>query len=212
MGDPGTGKRELCLEFVARALNKSRRVVYVVLENHPDEIRASLEAIGVDLGRAETSQHFSIIDCYSTQIGMTSKEELNADPNNLSELSIAVSKSLPATGRSQGLFVFDSLDTLIHKRGLTSSLELVRTLRAKTRAAGFNCLIILNRKAFPTAILAAVQESVDGVFEMKVQEEPAGLTRYLRVPKMRGASHHTAWVSYELDFKGTIVSPQGRPH
>jgi KaiC/GvpD/RAD55 family RecA-like ATPase len=77
-------------------------------------------------------------------------------------------------------------------------------LRAKTRLAGFDSIVTLNRQAFPTAILAAVQESVDGVFEMKVQEEPMGLARYIRVPKMRGAPHHTQWVAYELDFKGTL--------
>jgi archaellum biogenesis ATPase FlaH len=109
-----------------------------------------------------------MIDCYSPQIGTTSNEELGADPNNLSELSIAVSKALE--NRVEGLFLLDSLDTLIRKRGLASSLELIRTLRAKTRVAKFDFIVTLNRQAFPTAILAAVQESADGVFEMKVQE------------------------------------------
>jgi KaiC/GvpD/RAD55 family RecA-like ATPase len=140
-----------------------------------------------------------MIDCYSPQIGMASNEELSADPNNLSELSIAVSKALE--NRTEGLFVLDSLDTLIRKRGIASSLELIRTLRAKTRIVKFDSIVTLNRQAFPTAILAAVQESADGVFEMKVQEETSGLTRYFRVPKMRGTSHHSAWRAYELDFK-----------
>ena len=202
LGDPGTAKRELSLEFVARSLKRKRPVVYLALEESPEEIRASLTAIEPDLTKPERSRNLVVIDCYSPQIGMMSKEDLSADPNNLSELSIVVSKALPAGDKSQGLFVLDSLDTLIRKRGLTSSLELVRTLRAKTRAAKFDSIVTLNRQAFPTAILAAVQESVDGVFEMKVQEEPRGLARYLRVPKMRGASHHTTWTAYELDFKG----------
>jgi KaiC/GvpD/RAD55 family RecA-like ATPase len=205
MGDPGTAKTELCLEFVAKRLRQKRRVVYLTLEQSPDEIRASLSEMG-DLGslvgpfgRPERLRDLVMIDCYSPQIGMTSNEELSADPNNLSELSIAVSKALE--NRAEGLFILDSLDTLIRKRGLASSLELIRTLRAKTRIVRFDSIVTLNRQAFPTAILAAVQESADGVFEMKVQEEPSGLTRYFRVPKMRGASHHSAWRSYELDFK-----------
>jgi len=205
MGDPGTAKRELCLEFVAKRLRQKRRVVYLTLEQSPEEIRVSLSEMG-NLGplfgpfaRPERLHDLVIIDCYSSQIGMTSNEELSADPNNLSELSIAVSKALE--NRTQGLFLLDSLDTLIRKRGLASSLELIRTLRAKTRIVKFDSIVTLNRQAFPTAILAAVQESADGVFEMKVQEEPSGLTRYFRVPKMRGASHHSAWRAYELDFK-----------
>ena len=205
MGDPGTAKRELCLEFVAKRLRQKRRVVYLTLEQSPEEIRASLSEMG-NLGplvgpfaRPERLRDLIIIDCYSPQIGMTSYEALNADPNNLSELSIAVSKALE--NRTQGLFLLDSLDTLIRKRGLASSLELIRTLRAKTRIVKFDSIVTLNRQAFPPAILAAVQESADGVFEMKVQEEPSGLTRYFRVPKMRGASHHSAWRAYELDFK-----------
>lgn len=205
MGDPGTAKRELCLEFIAKCLRHKRRVVYLTLEQSPEEIRASLSEMG-NLGplvgpfaRPERLHDLIIIDCYSPQIGMTSNEELSADPNNLSELSIAVSKALE--NRTQGLFLLDSLDTLIRKRGLASSLELIRTLRAKTRIVKFDSIVTLNRQAFPTAILAAVQESADGVFEMKVQEDPSGLTRYFRVPKMRGTSHHSAWRAYELDFK-----------
>jgi KaiC/GvpD/RAD55 family RecA-like ATPase len=205
MGDPGTAKRELCLEFVAKRLRQKRRVVYLTLEQSPEEIRASLSEMG-NLGplvgpfiMPERLRDLVMIDCYSPQIGMRSNEELSADPNNLSELSIAVSKALE--NRTQGLFLLDSLDTLIRKRGLASSLELIRTLRAKTRIVKFDSIVTLNRQAFPTAILAAVQESADGVFEMKVQEEPSGLTRYFRVPKMRGASHHSAWRAYELDFK-----------
>jgi len=204
MGDPGTTKREMCLEFVAKRLRQKRRVVYLTLEQSPEEIRASLSEmknLGPLFGfaRPERLHDLVIIDCYSPQIGMTSNEELSADPNNLSELSIAVSKALE--NRTQGLFLLDSLDTLIRKRGLASSLELIRTLRAKTRIVKFDSIVTLNRQAFPTAILAAVQESADGVFEMKVQEEPSGLTRYFRVPKMRGASHHSAWRAHELDFK-----------
>jgi KaiC/GvpD/RAD55 family RecA-like ATPase len=205
MGDPGTAKRELCLEFVAKCLRQKRRVVYLTLEQSPEEIRASLSEMGSlgplvgPLARPERLRDLVMIDCYSPQIGMTSNEELSADPNNLSELSIAVSKALE--NRTGGLFLLDSLDTLIRKRGLASSLELIRTLRAKTRIVRFDSIVTLNRQAFPTAILAAVQESADGVFEMKVQEEPSGLTRYFRVPKMRGTSHHSAWRAYELDFK-----------
>ena len=202
MGDPGTAKRELCMQFVARTLGKGRPVVYVTLEEYPEEIRDSLTAMGVNLARPRESRQLIVIDSYSPQIGMASKEDFSADPNNLSELSIVVSKALPPVGKIQGLLVLDSLDTLILKRGLNSSLELIRTLRAKTKMAKFDSIVTLNRQAFPTAILAAVQENVDGVLEMKVQEEAKGLVRYLRVPKMRAAPHHTSWVAYDLDFKG----------
>lgn len=210
MGDPGSAKRELCLEFASKALARQRSVVYVALEESPEEVRASLNAIGVDLTRPEVMRNLSVIDCYSPQIGMVSKEELSADPNNLSELSIAVSKALPTGKKAQGLFVLDSLDTLVHKRGLISSLELIRTLRAKTKIAKFDSIVTLNRQAFHTVILAAAQESVDGVFEMKIQEEPAGLMRYLRVPKMRGASHHTAWIAYDVDFRASPRTTEGK--
>ena len=208
MGDPGTAKKELCLEFVARCLRRKRRVIYLALEESPGEIRTSLTQAGNlgplvgSLAQPERLRDLVMIDCYSSQIGMTSDEELNADPNNLPELSITVSKALE--NKTQGLFALDSLDTLMRKRGLASSLEFIRTLRAKTRIAKFDSIVTLNRQAFPTAILAAVQESVDGVFEMKVEEEPSGLARYFRIPKMRGTPHHTAWRAYELDFRAPV--------
>jgi KaiC/GvpD/RAD55 family RecA-like ATPase len=205
MGDPATGKRELCLEFAAKYLARKHRVIYLTLEESVEEVHASLARLGGSAHhtgtsvRSEVLRDLVMIDCYSSQIGMPSDQELNADPNNLPELSITVSKALE--NMKQGIFILDSLDTLIRKKGLGSSLEFIRTLRAKTRFAGFDFVVTLNRQAFPPAILAAVHETVDGVFEMKIEEEPSGLVRYFRVPKMRGTPHSTAWVAYELDFK-----------
>jgi KaiC/GvpD/RAD55 family RecA-like ATPase len=63
----------------------------------------------------------------------------------------------------------------------------------------------MNRKAFHPAIIAAAQEIVDGVIEMKIEEEQSGLVRYLRVLKMKGCRHTTSWVPIEVDdFRGVL--------
>jgi archaellum biogenesis ATPase FlaH len=60
------------------------------------------------------------------------------------------------------------------------------------------CVINMNRKAFPTAILAAVQDIVDCVIEMKIEEKTNGLHNYMRVSKAKGFKHITTWTPYQV--------------
>lgn len=50
-------------------------------------------------------------------------------------------------------------------------------------------------------------KGVDGVFEMKVEEETSGLARYIRISKMMGVKHSTAWTKFDIDeSKGILKS------
>ena len=67
----------------------------------------------------------------------------------------------------------------------------------------------MNRKAFHPAIVASGQDIVDGVIELKIEESQEEIVRSLRVLKMVGARHLTAWTHYDIsdDGKLTPASP-----
>ncbi|MGQ9515610.1 MAG: hypothetical protein ACUVTL_11305 [Thermoproteota archaeon] len=71
------------------------------------------------------------------------------------------------------------------------------------------CLLKLNRKAFAPPILASVQDMVDCVIEMKTEEEPKGLSNYLRISKMKGRRFSTTWISYEASPETGIIEKVG---
>jgi KaiC/GvpD/RAD55 family RecA-like ATPase len=74
----------------------------------------------------------------------------------------------------------------------------------------------MNRKAFHPAIVASAQDIVDGVIELKIEESEVGIARSLRVLKMIGARHSTAWTRYDISDEGKFVKASpgtpGAPH
>jgi KaiC/GvpD/RAD55 family RecA-like ATPase len=210
MGDPATGKTTLMVQLVAEALRKGKNIVYASLDDFPDSVRASMKMMGIDLGSHEIEgrRRLTFIDCYSFLVGVRSKEQYSEDPQRLSDLSIVVSKALSETSDpSNTLLAMDSLTTLIQRSGVRPSFDFLHTLVAKIRSCKASCVTSLSRKAFHPAIIAAIQDKVDGVIEMKAEDTKEGLSRYIRVSKMKGARHVTAWTPYNRDPSMGLIIP-----
>lgn len=211
MGDPATGKSTLLLQMVVEGLRQKKNVVYAALDDFPDNVRESMSAMGIDPGKFENESNRSMlafIDCYSILIGGKSKEKYSEDPQRLSDLSIVISKALSETIiPSRTILVIDSLTTLIQRTGVRPAFEFLHTLVAKIRSYKGSCVSSLSRKAFHPAIIAAIQDKVDGVIEMKAEETKDGLERFIRIPKMKGTRHSTTWVPYSTDPGIGLIIP-----
>jgi len=209
MGDPATGKTTLLIQLVTEALKKGKSVVYAALDDFPDSIRESMKLMGVDPRdyEVEGRKKLAFIDCYSFLVGMRSQEEYSEDPQRLSDLSIVVTKALSEARESSNvLLAMDSLTTLIQRSGVRPSFDFLHTLIAKVRSNRASCVTSLSRKAFHPAIIAAIQDKVDGVIEMKIEDTSDGLARFIRISKMKGVQHTTTWTPYNRDpLMGLIV-------
>jgi KaiC/GvpD/RAD55 family RecA-like ATPase len=201
LADPGAGEENFLAHFVSQQLQSTKAVVYVTLDNFPPNIRQIVQS------QSEESIDLSsltFVDCYSKTVGVESDEPYVVDPENLSAISIAISDLMSKSTIS--LIVIDSFNTVIRKRGLRSAIDLLRVLVARARQARCLCFVTMNRKAFHAAIVASAQDMVDGVIELKTEEAIDGIARSLRVLKMIGTRHSTAWVPYEVSDKGKIVA------
>jgi KaiC/GvpD/RAD55 family RecA-like ATPase len=210
MGDPATGKTTLMVQLVAEALRSGKNIVYASLDDFPDSVRASMRVIGVEPGNYEIEgrRRLTFIDCYSFLVGVKSREQYSEDPQRLSDLSIVVSKALSETSDpSKTLLAMDSMTTLIQRSGVRPSFDFLHTLVAKIRSCKASCVTSLSRKAFHPAIIAAIQDKVDGVIEMKAEDTKDGLARYIRISKMKGARHVTAWTPYNRDPSLGLIIP-----
>ncbi len=210
MGDPATGKTTLMVQLVAEALRSGKNIVYATLDDFPDSVRASMRVMGVDPASYETEgrRKLTFIDCYSFLVGVKSREQYSEDPQRLSDLSIVVSKALSETSDpSKTLLALDSMTTLIQRSGVRPSFDFLHTLVAKIRSCKASCVTSLSRKAFHPAIIAAIQDKVDGVIEMKAEDTKDGLARFIRVSKMKGARHVTAWTPYNRDPSLGLIIP-----
>jgi len=197
LGDPGSGRTVFCQQFLRESIKDGQLCIYASLDDFPDSIRMSMGELGVDVRLYERMGRFIFVDCYSPEIGLESKERLCVDSYSLSDLSISLSKALAQQEQlGTAVFILDSLTTLVQKCGVQPSLDFLRTLIAKTRMFKSVCLIKLNRRAFHSAILAAAQDMVDCVIEMKAEERANGLSNYLRISKIKGHKHRSTWTPY----------------
>jgi KaiC/GvpD/RAD55 family RecA-like ATPase len=208
MGDPATGKTTLLLQLAVEALKRGKDVVYATLDDFPNGVRESMQLMGLDSQNFEVEgrRKLVFIDCYSFLVGVKSEEQYSEDPQRLSDLSIIISKALSESpSPSSVLLAMDSLTTLIQRSGVRPSFDFLHTLIAKIRGSRASFLGSLSRKAFHPAIIAAMQDKMDGVIELKAEDTAEGLSRYIRVPKMKGAQHVTAWTPYDRDSKLGLI-------
>jgi KaiC/GvpD/RAD55 family RecA-like ATPase len=151
----------------------------------------------------------TFVDCYSQTVGVESEETHALDPENLSAISIAISDVMEK--KQVSMMVLDSFNTLIRKRGGHSAIEFLRVLVARTRQAKCISVLTMNRKAFHPAMVASVQDSVDGVIEFKLEEEQERIALSLRILKMVGTKHSTAWERYMISDDSELVPSDGKP-
>jgi KaiC/GvpD/RAD55 family RecA-like ATPase len=181
-------------------LRTGNRVLWITLENFPSARRAMFQFVGLEKEINENPENLEFVDCYSSQVGVRSTERYSADPSNLPNLSVATSLAISKLSREAHLVVvLDSLSSLVEMAGPRAATEFFRTLVGKVRSAQADLLTTLNRRAFSSAILASIQEMVDGVIELRITEDEADVRRYLRVRKMLGGRYDSASVSYDID-------------
>jgi KaiC/GvpD/RAD55 family RecA-like ATPase len=199
LSDPGSGHENMVAHLVSEQMEAKKSVLYITLDNFPPNIRRNVQPY-LTGNRDWASLLF--IDCYSKTVGVESEESQSVDPENLSAISIAISDMLTETQIS--LIVLDSFNTLIRKRGLRSAIEFLRVLVARARQAKCLGLVTMSRKAFPFAFMANAQDVVDAVIELKVEESQDGIEQSLRILKMVGAKHSTAWTRYKVSDDGEL--------
>jgi len=201
LSDPGAGEENLLAHLVGAQLESGKAVLYITLDNFPPNIRQAVSA-HITKENLDWSK-LLFVDCYSKTVGVESDEIYAVDPENLSAISISMSEIMSKQPIS--MLVLDSFNTLIRKRGGHSAIEFMRVLVARTRQAKCVSILTMNRKAFHPAIVASGQDVADGVIEFKVEEGEKGIAYSLRILKMVGTRHSTAWARYAISDEGELV-------
>lgn len=196
-GDPGAGKTRLACQFATASLHSHRTAIFFTLDAFPATIRDYLTSL---VPESATASNLYVVDCHSYRAGVLSSEKYYQERLNLTDLSLLITKLLNEEAASHPLLVLDSVNALVDQFDLRNVLEFLRGLAAKIHHYSALGLVTLNRRAYPLAILAAIQDIVDVVIELKTEEEARGLRNYLRITKLRGALSDQRWRPY-------IISP-----
>ena len=201
-GEPGSGSDIISTAIVQEHLSSSlsvpfqeQKVLWLSLDNFVNDLRN-----GLDYLSATNQPKIQFIDCYSSQIGIDSKERYSADPSNLPYLSMVTSTAISEmNGGGRLLVVLDSLTSLLQKVGVRRSLEYFRTLVGKTRSISADVLTTLNRRAFTEATIATFADIADLVIDLAVEDNETSAGK-LRVRKARNVRELLGWRKYRIDF------------
>jgi KaiC/GvpD/RAD55 family RecA-like ATPase len=194
LSDPSAGEENLLAQLVSRHIQAGKYVLYITLDNFPQSIRHNVEARAPEEDIDWSRMIF--VDCYSKTVGAESEEDIVVDPEDLSAISIAVSNIMAKNPVS--MIVLDSFNTLIRKRKFMAANEFLRLLVARTRQARCWAFVTMSRKAWPPAMIASAEDTAEGVIELRLEESNEEIQRSLRIFKMVGVKHSTAWVRYDI--------------
>ena len=195
--DPGSGSEVISTAIMQEHLSTGQRALWLSLENLVDDLRGDIHYLWI-----ANQPQVQFIDCYSSQIGIDSKERYNCDPSNLPYLSMVTSAAMNEMTADGGrlLVILDSLTSLIQKVGVRRSTEFLRTLIGKTRSLSADLLTTLNRAAFSEATLATFADLTDIVLELALEDSETSSGK-VRIRKARNVRHHKSWRAYAIDLE-----------
>jgi len=213
-GPPGVGKTVFCENFVKACLGKNLNCLYVTLDKSPCDVKANLRHLGISVrGREETEIVF--VDGFNWLVGESQETYRVDNLGNLTELSIQIAS---AAGSLSGpvFLIFDSISPLLVYNPENVVVKFLQILLARVRSWNGVGLFVVQDGVHSEGFCNTLSYLVDGVFDMKIEEENGEMIRYFRVRSLKSMAHETRWVRFvihadrelELELKeGRTVGP-----
>jgi predicted hydrocarbon binding protein/KaiC/GvpD/RAD55 family RecA-like ATPase len=183
VGPPGAGKSTFCEQAILRSLAMDRPIIFVTTEYGPSDAERSLRERG--LGDVEPAL-LNFVNVYHQTVGLSVSERpdtVHAHCEDLSSISIAISKLSERIGRKGVLLVFDSLTSPY----LFSGAEVLRFMRitlSRFAAEGNSVLACMDDGCGKSEDLAAMMSLSNGVIKMEIEEDKQRL-HVVKHPKVR---------------------------
>ena len=204
-GNTGSGKSLLLEQLMSEDLRNGRPCVFVTTGDFPNNIRANLKTLGLDVSGYEQNGLLTFVDGYSAEAGQESKEKISIPSlGDLTTLGIKITSALPSPSFKGGSLYFDSLTPLASKAKPESMVSLVQSVGAKVKG--------LSGKAFFTvglgidgSVQRQLEDTADCIVQMEAFEESGSRKRRLRIAKFRARKHQEGWALFTIeDGKGII--------
>lgn len=204
-GNTGSGKSLLLEQLMSEDLRNGRPCVFVTTGDFPNNIRANVKALGLDISGYEQNGLLTFVDGYSAEAGQESREKISIPSlGDLTTLGIKITSALPSPSFRGGSLYFDSLTPLASKAKPESMVSFVQSVGARVKG--------LAGKAFFTvglgidgSVQRQLEDTADCIVQMEAFEESGSRKRRLRIAKFRARKHQEGWALFTIeDGKGII--------
>jgi len=167
VGAPGSGKTTFCEQTILKSLAVDRPIIYVTTECDPSKAEDALKERG--LGEVEPGLVY-FVDAYSETVGVPFSDRpdtARADCEDLSSISIAISKLEERLGKKGVLLVFDSLTSPYMFSG-SEVLRFMRRTLSGFAAKGNSVLVCMDEGCAKEEDLGVMMSMANGIIKMKV--------------------------------------------
>jgi KaiC domain protein len=197
IGDSGTGKTTLVLQYIMEGLKNNEPGLYITIEEEKESIIATARAYGWDLEKYIKENKLAL---------------LKLDLSDIKTATRRIKTELPEIIKTFGTkrLVIDSItlfsmmfDTVSERR-----IRLVDMIKA-IKKAGITALFTAEVNADNTLHSkdGIVEYSSDGVLLLQQNELDRNIRLMIRVIKMRRIQHDRLYRPYEITDKGLVVFP-----
>ncbi|MCL4436994.1 MAG: RAD55 family ATPase [Thaumarchaeota archaeon] len=200
MGVTGSGKSTLVRRLVIKRLESGDGVLFLCLDNTPENVRNQMMLMGFDSAPFEKSKKLIFVDGYSVRAGVESREHYTTSLE-LSDISINISKAIEELKGKRRYTVFESITILLDESSSGRTLVFLRNLVAKMRVSHVSLLVTYNPIAFSPSVTALAQETVDGTIHLRIDETKKGLTRLILVPRLKDSCPIPNWIPITYPFE-----------
>jgi len=205
VGPTGAGKSTFCHQVALRSMTVDRSIIFVTTEYGSSDAERALMEKG--LGEVEPGM-LSFVNAYHETVGLSvpdRSDTLHAHCEDLSSISIAISKHQEQGGKKGVLLIFDSLTSPYLFNG-SEILRFMRMTLSRFAAEGNSVLACMDEGCGKAEDLAAMMSLANGVIKMEIKEDKQ-LFNIVKYPKVRPTSIELPIDPGRIGLEARIFNP-----
>ena len=197
-GPVGVGKTVFCENLAKGFLNSGAGCVYISTEQAPSDIRNDFRTLEADVEKLETQRRFAFIDGYSWLAGSSAETYRVENLANLSELATTIEKAYTNLGQEE-LIILDSVSPLCLHNPEEDVIKFLQLLAARTKGWGAMGVIVVQAGVHSQEFYNALAYLVDGMFDLRQNQEGNVIKRYFRIRNLRFSAHEVGWMPFIIE-------------
>jgi len=205
VGPPGSGKSTFCQQVILQSLAMDKPIIYVTTEYGPSEAERALK----DRGLLEVEPGLlNFVNAYHETVGLSVSERpdtVHAHCEDLSSISIAISKISERIGRKNVLLVFDSLTSPYLFSG-SEVLKFMKLTLSRFAAEGNSVLACIDEGCSKSEDLVTMMSLSSGVTKMETEKDKQ-LLNVVKHPEVRPARIEVPIEPERVGLEARIFDP-----
>jgi len=197
VGSPGIGLLEFNVSLVKSYLERDDVVIFVALDNSPDDVIKTMNAFGLETDKLLGKSLF-FLDYNSSLLGTREEKPTHTGGvrtiNDIEGIMFNIGSIFEETKKRSRIFIY-SLSTLFLYNQANVVLKFFQISNSKIRASYGTSIISVHDGVHDERTVNHLMAIADGVVELHFDED---MNKMMRIRNMRGCSTSAQWIPFEI--------------